>query len=80
MVRLGKKTKQTPQEVLDQAETFFGPENVGLELRQRDAQSVIFEGGGGYITITAMQSEGQTDVNIESREWDYQARQFLGKL
>jgi hypothetical protein len=81
MVRLGKETRQTPQEVLEKAVAFFGPGGVGLTLQQRSDQSVAFEGGGGSVTVTASQTAGdRTEVEIVSREWDHQARRFLGKI
>jgi hypothetical protein len=81
MVRLGKETKQTPQEVLDKAVAFFGPGGAGLTLQQRSDQSVILEGGGGSVIVTASQTRGdRTEVDIVSREWDHQARQFLGSI
>jgi hypothetical protein len=81
MVRLGKETKQTPQDVLDRAVTFFGPGGLGLTLQQRSDQSVAFEGGGGSIVVTASPTGGgRTEVDIVSREWDHQAQQFLGRI
>jgi len=82
MLRLGKETKQSPQEVLDKAVAFFGPDGLGLALRQRSEQSVAFQGGGGYVSVTARRTaEGEpTAVDLESREWDYPVRQFLGEI
>ena len=82
MVRLGKESRQSPQDVLEKAVAFFGPGGLGLAVQQRSEQSVSFEGSGGYVTITASRTEkgDRTEVDIESREWDYQAQQFLGKI
>lgn len=40
---------------------------------------VCFEGGGGHVTVVACENE-ETEIEIETREWDYQVKKFLGKI
>ena len=80
MLHLGKESKRGPQAVLDKAVAFFGADGLGLALRQRTEESVAFEGGGGSVIISAKGTPAgkQTEVDIQSREWDYPVRQILG--
>jgi hypothetical protein len=80
MIRLGTKTRKEGVQVLDQAVSFFGPQGLGLEVERRTTNSIYFVGGGGHVQITVSESNGETDVDVQSREWDYQAKQFIGKI
>jgi hypothetical protein len=39
---------------------------------------VYLVGGGGHVQVMALPHEGEkTDVDIQTREWDYDVKQFL---
>lgn len=78
MARYGKETKFAPDKVIDQAIEFFG--KAGLTLKQQTASAVSFEGGGGHVAITADPKGKGSDVDLETREWDYQVKEFMKKL
>ena len=84
MARYGKTTKLTPKDVVLQAREHFGPEGeLGLPISNESWNEVTFEGGGGSVAITALPragTVGPTEVEILSREYDYWAERFLGKL
>jgi hypothetical protein len=80
MIRLGTKTRKDPTKVLDQAVEFFGPQGLGLEVRRRAADSVYFAGSIGHVQVTAIAENDSTDVDIESQEWEYDAKRFLEKI
>lgn len=84
MARYGKTTKLSPKDVVLRAREYFGPEGeLGLPVSEETWNEVTFEGGGGSIAITALPQAGdpkQTEVEILSREYDYWAENFLGKL
>ena len=84
MARYGKTTKLAPKDVILRAREHFGPEGeVGLPIDRESWNEVLFEGGGGSVAITALPRTGdprKTDVEILSREYDYWAERFLGKL
>ena len=75
-MRYGTDTKLGPKEVLDLAEKYFGEGGLGLEMTSRDDCCVSFEGGGGHVTITVTEGK-KSDVDLETREWDYQVKHFM---
>ena len=80
MISYGKETKLKPDQVIEKAVQFFGPDGVGLEITDQGEACARFEGGGGHVSITCCEGEKHTQVSLESREWEYQAGQFVGKL
>jgi hypothetical protein len=79
MLRIGAKSKLSPQEVLERARKFFG-ESQGLKLRESSEDGAAFEGGGGGIIVNVSPAGRGSSVDIESREWDYQAKEFLRQI
>jgi hypothetical protein len=79
MLRIGAKSKLSPQEVLERARKFFG-ESYGLKLRESSEDGAAFEGGGGGIIVNVSPEGRGSSVDIESREWDYQAKEFLRQI
>ncbi len=80
MINLGKESKLEPAKVIQKATEFFGPGGLGLRVRRRTESSINFEGGGGYISVTANMRDSGSDVTILSQEWEYQAKQFLEEI
>jgi hypothetical protein len=72
-------TTLTPQEALERASIHFGPQGEGLEITGRDERGVVFQGGGGYVAVTAQPGE-KTVLEIETREWDWAVQQFMGQV
>ena len=82
MIKMGKGSKLAPSEVVEKAIAFFGPSGSGLEVVDRGACCARFEGAGGYVfvqTADVDDREGST-VTVEGREWEYQIKQFMGKI
>jgi len=50
-----------------------------LEITEQNASTVCFEGGGGHVTIIVCPGE-LTDVDLETREWDYQVKKFMENI
>lgn len=73
-------TKVSPQEAIEQAFAYFGPQGVGLELIEQSDMCLQFEGGGGHVSIVACPGEQQTTLELETREWDYAVRQFMEQV
>jgi len=69
----------TPAKVLALARGFFGRE-LGLREAQADEAMAVFVGGGGGAAIETHREGRTTTVELLSREWDFQARQFIEKL
>ena len=69
MIRLGKESKLSPTKVLEKTIEFFGPDGVGLEVKEHDEGCARFEGGGGHVFVQVCKGENGTEVDLESREW-----------
>jgi len=80
MLRISKQTRLKPEQILKQAVNYFGKGGLGLEEKERNPCCTHFEGAGGYISINILDEDKHRDVEIESREWDYQAKRFLEKI
>ena len=71
----GKKTRFGVSDVIKKAIVFFRDGN-GLEIVKQEELMVCFEGGGGHVTVSVCEGD-LTDVEIETREWDYHVRGFM---
>lgn len=80
MLKIAKESKLKPQEAIQRAVAFFGPKGYGLELKEEDNCNAYFEGGGGSVRVSAATSKKGSSVDVESVEWDYQAKEFLERL
>ncbi len=80
MIRYGKESKLSPQDVVKKAIAFFGPGGMGLELKLLGEGEVRFEGGGGYVLVQAYKKDQGSQIDLIAVEWEYPARQFLGKI
>jgi len=80
MIHLSKETELAVDEILARATTYFVDE-AHLAPVDRSKCCVSFEGGGGYVTVSALcKDQGHCSIEIESREWDYWARDFLRRF
>ena len=77
---IATKTKLKPEAVIKKAVDFFGPKGHKLTVQDQSADSASFEGGGGGVGITTSIVGKQTEVELTSREWDYQVKEFIGKI
>jgi len=83
MVRFGAETRMAPQKVIDLAAEHFQGEGAGLKVTSKTANSLCLEGPDGFVTITACKSDTggkKTHVELETREYDGQATEFLKSL
>jgi hypothetical protein len=78
-MRYQVKTKLSPQEAIKRAKSYFGPGGTGLDITSEADTCVTFEGGGGYVSVVACPGD-QVRVELEVREWDYAARQFMKQI
>jgi hypothetical protein len=72
-------TPLTPREALEQAVADFGPSGLGLQCMSQTNLGVVFQGGGGYIAVTA-EPGARTTLELETREWDYAVQQFMVRV
>ncbi|MFN8532311.1 MAG: hypothetical protein U0556_02030 [Dehalococcoidia bacterium] len=78
-MRYETTTRAIPPSVLQLAREFFGG-RFGLTETASGERSVSFEGGGGGVAIEARGASAGTVVEIVTREWDIQVREFIGLL
>ena len=72
-------TELTPRQALEQALADFGSGGLGLQIISHNNLGLVFQGGGGYIAITA-QPGATTTLELETREWDYAVQQFMARV
>jgi hypothetical protein len=80
MLRISTKTKLSPEKAIERAVEFFGPGGYGMEVKEEASNCAYFEGGGGGVQVSACVEEKMTSVDLESREWDYQVKEFISKI
>ncbi len=80
MLKIVTKTKLTPEEAVKRAVEFFGPGGYGLTVKEQNPDCAYFEGGGGGVDVTACAEGKGASVELESREWDYQVKEFIAKI
>jgi hypothetical protein len=80
MARYSVETKLSPEEAIERARAYFGEGGLGLELiEQEEPCCVYFEGGGGHVVVTACPKD-KTEVELETREWDYHVKRFMREI
>jgi hypothetical protein len=80
MARYGVVTKLSPEEVINRAMRFFGDGGLGLEAKEEGACCASFTGGGGHVRVTVASKQDLTDVDLETREWDYDVKRFMRRI
>jgi hypothetical protein len=80
MARYGKESKLSSAKVMGNAIEFFGPGGLGLEVKDQGEGCATFEGGGGHVFVQVCEKGPGSEVELETREWDYQVKQFMGKI
>jgi hypothetical protein len=80
MLKIATKTKLSPEEAIKRAVEFFGPGGHGMEVKEQSTECAYFEGGGGGVEVTGCAEEKETSVELLSREWDYQVKEFIRKI
>jgi len=80
MLRMAAKTRLSPEEIVKRAVAFFGSGGYGLEVKEQSAGYACFEGGGGVVEVTASAEKKGASVELVSREWDYQVKEFIGTI
>jgi hypothetical protein len=80
MIKVSKESKLKPKEVIKRAVAFFGPKGYGLELKEEDKCNAYLEGGGGSVRVSVATTQKGSSVDVEAVEWEYQSKEFLGKI
>jgi hypothetical protein len=80
MIRIAKSTRLTSEDVIAKAVAYFGKQGEGLEEKERNHCCVSFEGAGGYVAVYVVDEDTGRMVDVETREFEYQAKQFLNHI
>jgi len=76
LLRLSFKTSKRREEIVNEAESFFNER--GLVTKEKGDCCVHMEGGGGYVRLDVVDN-GEREVTLETREWEYQVKQFAAQ-
>ena len=77
MAAYSVKSKLSSEEAIEKAKAFVGAEGLGLDITDDSPCCANFVGGGGHVWVTGSEDEEGTTVELETREWDYQVKQFM---
>ncbi|MFH1383150.1 MAG: hypothetical protein ABIH70_09725 [Chloroflexota bacterium] len=80
MLKIASKTKLKPEQVIKKAVEFFGPSGNKLKVTEQSEACVSFEGMGGMVRVDVCPQGKLTEVVMETREFEYQAKEFLQKI
>ncbi|MGD2097381.1 MAG: hypothetical protein PVG35_07350 [Desulfobacterales bacterium] len=80
MIRLSKHTQLDPDQIIVKAENFFGEKGEGLVAKESTPCCIMFVGSGGFVTVSVVDEQKTRTVDIETREFDYQVKEFLQSL
>lgn len=80
MIRVAKQTNLSPEKIIERASNYFGKGGQELTETQRNPCCISFEGAGGYVAVSVTDEDKHRTVDVETREFEYQAKQFLAKL
>ena len=78
-MRYTTTAKMGPEDVIRTAVDYFGPDGLGLKTCESTPRSAQFEAPDGFVTIT-VECEDRTTVNISTREYDFDAQQFMARI
>lgn len=76
MLKLSFKTSKRRDEIINEAESFF--KEKGLVTKEKGDCCIHMEGGGGYVRVDVV-DDGEREVTLETREWEYQVKQFAAQ-
>ena len=79
MIRMAKQARLKPEENIVSAVISFGQKGERLEERERNQCCAYFE-GGGCVAISIADERKTRNLDIETREFEYQAKRFLKTL
>jgi hypothetical protein len=80
MLRISKESRLTPHEIVSKASRYFGKGGEGLDVTESGPCCLSFSGAGGFVIVTVCEKTHQREVEVETREFECQAKQFLGYL
>lgn len=81
VLRYSAETKLTPAQLMARAEEFFTQRVSGLKVTDRGDCGIYLESSFGFVTIEDCMKKGKrTVLEIVTREYDYEVKDFLISL
>lgn len=81
MLVIEKQTKKSPEKIMAKAKSYFGSDDGGMKLTTNEDRCISFQGGDGYVTVKIFEDDSKKNrVEVTTREYEFQAKQFLVKL
>lgn len=80
MLKISTTTNKDYAEIITMAKDYFGPEGVGLHVNEIGEDCASFQGGGGYVSVTMCPKDGETEVELEGREWEHDMKKFISQV
>jgi hypothetical protein len=81
MIKLVKKSKLSPEETVKRAVKFFGPGGLGMTIKEQNLTCAYFRGvSESYVNVITCAEGKGSSVEVESREWDKEAKEFMAKI
>ncbi len=80
MIRLSKESRLKPDQIITKADRFFGETGEGLVPKDRSLCCIHFTGSGGFVSVSVVEDRKKRTVEVETREFDFQAKRFLEGL
>ena len=81
MARYGVTTKMSSEVLIEKAVAFFGEQGAGRDVVSQGGCCATFEGGGGHVSVTVTGGEAsETEVELVTREWDYEVKRFMREI
>lgn len=78
MLVMSFKTDKDQKVILDKTIKYF-VDKVGLKIFKQDPCCVTFNGDKvGYVTVTLSQEDNKFKVTLETREFEYWVKKFVG--
>ena len=78
MIRLSFETKNDRETIFNKAITHF--EKAGLKLTEQADCCVFFESSTGFVRVTLNEHDDKTEVELESREYEYSSKDFINQF
>ena len=84
MTHYCKSCRNSPSTVLQSAVKFFGPEGLGLKVRDQSSEEreccACFAEDTGHVYVKAVEKDNGSEVEVHSNDLDEQAKRFLQRL
>jgi hypothetical protein len=80
MIVMSFRTQENQKAVLDKAIEYF-VDDVGWKIAEQDSCCVIFrDNKAGYVSLTFSQEEREIEVNVETRDYEYNVKEFVSRF